>query len=401
MVGPGESRTLAVVTGTRAEYGLLYWLMQGLRASSVFDLQVIVTGMHLSSEFGLTYREIEKDGFEISARVEMLLSSDSSVGIAKSTGLGLMGIAEALDRHAPDAVVLLGDRFETLAAAVAATFCRIPIIHLHGGEATEGVFDEAFRHSVTKMAHLHFTSTEAYRNRVVQLGEQPDRVFNVGAFGLDNIRNLNLLERGEVEDSLGIQMGRRNLLVTFHPVTLENQTAEGQFGQLLSVLNEFDEDTHVVFTLPNADSDGRVIIEMIRGFVAKASDRRHAFTSLGQLRYLSLMKHADAVVGNSSSGIIEAPSLQRPTVNIGDRQRGRIMAESVLCCEPTADAIRDAVWRALAPEMEARLKDLHNPYGEGGAAERTLRILEESDFGSLLKKKFHDLRPGAGTAEEP
>lgn len=383
-------KTICVVTGTRAEYGLLRWVMEGIRASWALRLQVIATGMHLSPEFGLTYREIEKDGFTIDRKVEMLLSSDTPVGIAKSTAIGMMGCADAFQDLAPDLIVVLGDRYEVLGAATAAMVARIPIAHLHGGEATEGLIDEPIRHSVTKMSHLHFVATAEYGRRVVQLGEMPDRVFNVGALGIDNIRRLQLLSRSELESALDFPLGRRSVLVTFHPVTLESGTAARQMTELLAALESLA-DTNIVFTMPNADTDGRVIIRLIEEFVARHPGRAKGFTSLGQLRYLSTVAQVDAVVGNSSSGLIEVPSFRKGTVNIGDRQRGRIMAKSVIHAEPTAVAIRDALARLFSPEFQEMLKGVENPYGTGGASERIVETLERIPFEGLLKKHFHDL----------
>jgi len=315
------TRKICVITGTRAEYGLLRWVMQGIKDDPELTLQVIATGMHLSPEFGLTYREIEKDGFQIDRKVEMLTSSDTPVGIAKSMGLGLIGFAEALNELNPDLIVVLGDRFEIFAAVAAALVARMPVAHLHGGEITEGAFDEALRHSITKMSHLHFVAAEEYRQRVIQLGEQPERVFLVGGLGIDNIKRLKLLDRAELEASIDFQLGAKNLLITFHPVTLETSTAEDQMAELLAALAEL-KDTQLIFTMPNADTDGRALIKMVQQFVAEHPNAR-AYTSLGQLRYLSCAAQVDGVVGNSSSGLAEVPSFKKGTINIGDRQRGR------------------------------------------------------------------------------
>ena len=298
-------RKICVLTGSRAEYGLLSGLIRLIEDDKDFELQIIVTGMHLSPEFGLTYQVIEKDGFAIRKKVEILLSSDTGVGIAKSMGLGLIGFADAFEELDPDLLIVLGDRFETFAAAAAAMVARIPIAHLYGGEITEGAVDEAFRHAITKMSHLHFTSTEEYRRRVIQLGESPERVFNVGSIGVDNIQKLKLLNREEFEDSIDFKLGDKNILVTFHPVTLEKQTAKAQVGILLKVLQELTE-IRIIFTMPNADADGRVIIGLIEKFVAENLERSCSFVSLGQLRYLSALQYVDAVVGNSSSGLVEA-----------------------------------------------------------------------------------------------
>lgn len=384
------SRTVCVVTGTRADYGLLRWVMEGIRQSPDLRLQVIATGMHLSPEFGLTYREIEKDGFAIDRKVEMLLSSDTPAGITKSMGLGLMGFGEAIEQLKPDLMLVLGDRFEIFAAAAAAMVARVPLAHLHGGETTEGAIDEAIRHSITKMSHLHFVAAEEYRRRVVQLGEAPERVFLVGGLGIDNLRRLELLDRAALEAALDFKLGPKNLLVTFHPVTLEESTAGAQMAELLAALDAL-EDTHLIFTMPNADTDGRILIDMIEQFVA-ARPHARAYTSLGQLRYLSCIRQVDGVVGNSSSGLAEVPSFHKGTVNIGDRQRGRLKAESVIDCSPERESIAGALRTLYSPEFQVQLATVRNPYGEGGASEKVVRVLQEYPLDTLLKKTFYDLR---------
>lgn len=390
-------RRVCVVTGSRAEYGLLCWLMKEIQSSPALELQVVATGMHLSPEFGLTFRNIEEDGFRIDEKVEMLLSSDTPAGIAKSIGLGTIGFADAFARLKPDIVVLLGDRFEIFAAAQAALVARIPLAHLHGGETTEGAIDEAFRHAITKMAHLHFTATEEYRRRVIQLGEDPARVFNFGAAAIDGIRNQKLLSRPELEQALGFSFGERNLLVTFHPVTLEADTAGQQFGELLAVLDDFP-DTRIIFTMPNADTGGRVVRRMIEGYVAAHPGRAAAYDSLGQLRYFSVMRQADAVVGNSSSGLIEAPSFHVGTINIGDRQKGRVKAASVIDCEPMRESIRIAFGRLYSPEFQELLRKVVNPYGAGPVANRIVRVLAEYPLEGILKKRFF-MHPLQGNGE--
>jgi GDP/UDP-N,N'-diacetylbacillosamine 2-epimerase (hydrolysing) len=382
-------RKICVVTGTRAEYGLLYWLMKEIQEDPDLELQVIVTGMHLSPEFGLTYCQIEKDGFKINKKMEMLLSSDTPVGISKSMGLGMIGFSEAYADLKPDIVVLLGDRFEIFSAATAAMIARIPIAHLHGGEATEGLIDEPIRHSVTKMSHLHFTAAEEYRRRVIQLGESPARVFNVGGLGIDNIKKLKLMSREELEDSINFKLGPKNLLVTFHPVTLEHATAGEQFQNLLNALDKL-QDTKFIFTKPNADTEGRLIIKMIDDYVSRNSHKAVAFVSLGQLRYLSALKFIDACVGNSSSGLAEAPTFKIGTINIGDRQRGRLKADSVIDCEPNKESILTAIKKLYSKEFQEKLKGVKNPYGESGATEKIKKVLKKVDLTNILKKKFYD-----------
>jgi GDP/UDP-N,N'-diacetylbacillosamine 2-epimerase (hydrolysing) len=381
-------RKITIITGTRAEYGLLRWVMQGIKDDPDLTLQIIATGMHLSPEFGRTYQAIEQDGFQIDRKVEMLTSSDTPVGIAKSMGLGLIGFADALSELQPDLIVVLGDRFEIFAAVSAALVARIPVSHLHGGETTEGAFDEAFRHSITKMSHLHFVATEAYRQRVIQLGEQPERVFLVGGLGIDNIKRLQRLDRSSLEASLDFKLGPKNLLITFHPVTLETDTAEKQMEELLAALAAL-KDTQLIFTMPNADTDGRTLINMVEKFVAQHPNAR-AYTSLGQLRYLSCIAQVDGVVGNSSSGLAEVPSFKKGTINIGDRQRGRLQAESVISCAPTCESIAAALTQLYSTDFQSSLRQVINPYGEGGASEAIISTIKAVSLDGLLKKRFYD-----------
>lgn len=382
---------LCVFTGARSEYGLLSPLLRALCREKTFDVKILVSGMHLSPEFGLTYREIEKDGFPIAEKVEMLLSSDTDAGIAKSTGLGMVGFADALGRLEPDAVLLLGDRFETFAMATAAYLMKIPVVHLHGGETTEGATDEAMRHAITKMAYLHFTSTEAYRKRVIQLGEAPDRVFNVGAIGLDNIRSLRLMKKNELEADLGISWKNPMAVITFHPVTLEHATAESQFDALAAAILA-NKGLNVIFTYPNADASGRIIISKIREFVKVNPGIATAFPSLGVIKYLSAVKHADLVMGNSSSAIIEVPSLHKPVINIGDRQKGRVRADNVLDVESETAEISKAIRKALSETFRQKCARVVNPYGDGRTAQRIVTILKKELWKIDLKKKFFDIK---------
>lgn len=384
-------RKICVVTGTRAEYGLLRWVMEIIQQDPTLQLQVVATGMHLSPEFGMTYREIEDDGFVLNKKIEILTSSDTAVGISKSMGLGLISFAEAFADLQPDLLLILGDRYEIFSAAAAAMAACIPIAHLHGGEATEGVIDEAIRHSVTKMSHYHFVATEAYRQRVIQLGEHPDRVQVVGGLGVDSISRVELMCRSELEASLQFKFGRRNLLVTFHPVTLEIDSAATQMQALLDVLDQL-QDTSIIFTMPNSDAGGRVVIQMIEAFVQQRPQAK-SFPSLGQKRYLSCVAQVDGVVGNSSSGLIEVPCFRKGTVNIGDRQSGRMRAESVIDCAPTQEAITAAFQRLYSPEFQASLVSVRNPYGEPGASEKIVNSIKNVDLTSVIKKRFYDL-PG-------
>lgn len=383
-------RKICVVTGTRAEYGLLYWTMKAIQADPDLELQCCVTGMHLSPEFGNTYTQIEKDGFVIHRKVEMLLSSDTPIGISKSIGLGVIGFSEAFDFLKPDVVLVLGDRFEIIASAIAAMVSKIPIAHCHGGEATEGLIDEAIRHSITKMSQVHFVSTEEYKKRVVQLGEQPDRVYKVGALGIENINRLQLLNRQDFESSINFKLLPKSILITFHPVTLETSTAEEQMNELLKVLNEL-KDTTLIFTKPNADTEGRIIIKLIDDYVKSNPHKAVSFVSLGQLRYLSALQFMDCVVGNSSSGLIEVPSFGIPTVNIGDRQRGRIKAESVIDCEPNYTDIKNGVYKALSKEFKTLAATTANPYGKSNASEKIVDVLKNITLSNLIVKKFYDL----------
>lgn len=381
---------VCVVTGTRAEYGLLYWLMKEIATDKDLELQLIVTGMHLSPEFGLTYKEIEKE-FKIDKTIEMLLSSDTNIGISKSMGLAQISFSEAYEELTPDIVVVLGDRYEIFSAISAAMIAKLPIAHLHGGETTEGAFDEAIRHSITKMSHLHFTATNEYKNRVIQLGENPNRVFNVGGMGIENIKRLKLLSKDEFEKSINFKLNKKNILVTFHPVTLENSTSKQQFQELLNTIDRL-EDTNIIFTKANSDTDGRVINSMIDEYVSKNSKKSVCFTSLGQLRYLSALQYVDAMVGNSSSGLAEAPSFKIGTINIGDRQKGRIKASSVIDCEANETSIQEAFSKLYSKEFQETLKTTVNPYGDGCASKKIIEVIKNVDLENILKKSFYDLK---------
>lgn len=380
------TRKVCVVTGTRADYGLLRRLMEGVRDDPELELQLVVCGMHLSTEFGLTYREIEADGFRIDRRVESLLSSDTSVGLAKSMGLGMIGFADAFAELRPDIMVVLGDRFEIHAAVSAALVARIPVAHLHGGELTQGAFDDALRHSITKMSHLHFVSTEEYRRRVIQLGEQPNHVFLVGGLGVDSINRLKLLNRKQLESEMNYKFQYRNLLVTFHPETLESNSPTEQFKELLIALDKL-EGTGIIFTMPNADTGGRELIQMIEEYVSRNSNAK-AYTSLGHLKYLSCLSQVDAMVGNSSSGLLEMPSFRKATINIGNRQQGRIQASSIINCRAERHSIGEALQKLYSPDFQVSLAQANNPYGDGGASEKVLKVLRTHCLDGLLLKVF-------------
>jgi len=383
-------RKICVITGTRAEYGLLYWLIKAINEDKYLKLQLIVTGMHLSPEFGLTYKEIEKE-FRINKKIEILLSSDTCVAISKSMGLALISFSEAFEELNPDIVVVLGDRYETFSATSAAMIAKIPIAHIHGGETTQGAFDESIRHSITKMSHLHFTATNEYKNRVIQLGEHPNRVFNVGGMGIENIKRLKLLSLKEFEKAIDFKLNKKNILVTFHPVTLENNTAKEQFQELLNAINEL-KDTNIIFTKANSDINGRVINQMIEEYVDNNMHKSLCFASLGQVRYLSALQFVDVVLGNSSSGIIEVPSFKIGTINIGDRQEGRVKASSIIDCKPNKNSILKAFDKLYSKEFQEALKITINPYGNTCASEKIIEVLKNVDLENILKKSFYDLK---------
>lgn len=384
------SRKICVVTGTRAEFGLLRWLMQAINNHPELTLQVVATGMHLSPEFGSTYKEIEEAGFQIDAKVEMLLSSDTSTAITKSMGLGLISFADTYERLVPDMLVVLGDRYEIFAATAAAMIIGIPIAHLHGGETTEGAFDEAIRHSITKMSHLHFVAADEYRRRVIQLGEHPGRVFNVGGMGIDAIKRIKLLNKEDLERSLDFTLGEKKLLITFHPVTLEgNASSVEQMRELLAALEKM-EDTTLIFTMPNADTGGRELGTLVQKFADKHPNAK-VYTSLGQLRYFSCLAQVDGVVGNSSSGLLEAPAFKIGTINIGDRQKGRLKSQSVIDCEPSRESILAALKILYSTDFRANLANAKNPYGNGGACESIVKIIAEYPLEDIRKKQFYNL----------
>lgn len=383
-------KKICVITGTRAEYGLLSRLMKMIDADQDLQLQIIATNMHLSPEFGCTYKEIEADGFVIDKKVQMLLSADNANATAKSMGLEMIGLADAYEDLSPDLIIILGDRYEMLVAASVALIYKIPVAHLHGGEITEGAYDDAIRHAITKMSHLHFTSTEEYRNRVIQMGENPDTVFNVGAIGIDNVKHEKLLTKPELEKSMGFTLGEKSLLVTFHPATLDNESVEKQCRALLSALSEYP-DYKIIFTMPNSDTDGRIIVQLINEYVKGHAENAIAFTSLGKLRYLSALKYITAVVGNSSSGIIEAPSFGIPTLNIGSRQKGRIMASSVLNCDSDYPAIKHALGKILSEQFITFAKKTANPYEKEKTARNIFNVIKNSSFQNLIQKSFHTI----------
>jgi len=383
-------KNICIVTGTRAEYGLLRGVMEGIEQSAKLKLQLIVTGMHLSPEFGSTINAIEAEDFKIDRKVEMLLSSDTAVGVTKSMGLGLIGFADALEEISPDLILVLGDRFEIFAAVIAALIAKIPVAHIHGGEVTEGAYDDQIRHSITKISQLHFTASEEYRQRVIQLGENPRNVFNVGGLGVDNIFKLNLMSREKLEEALEFKLGKRNLIITYHPVTLDENSSRYQIEELLSALDAL-EDVNFIFTSPNADNGGRIILQRIQDFCFSRSNAKF-FKSLGQMRYFSCLSHFDGVIGNSSSGLLEAPSFKIGTLNIGNRQKGRLKASSVIDCDLNRESILEGIIKILSTSFRASLSNAINPYGDGGASKKIIKILERQDFDKSVSKSFFDLR---------
>ena len=385
-------KTICIVTGTRAEYGLLSPILKQLIATNSFELKVVVTGMHLSEDFGLTYKEIEADGISIDAKIDVLQNDDSNKAMSKAIGIGVIGFAEYFDKNQPDMVVVLGDRFEIFAAAIAAAVACIPIAHLYGGETTEGAVDEFFRHSITKMSYLHFTSTEQYRQRVINMGEAPDRVFNVGATGVENILSMPLMTKDELARSIDFDLNSPYALVTFHPVTLEKNTATKQFDDLLSALDETN-GLNYIFTKANADANGRAINKKIDAYCEEKGNAI-AFTSMGALRYLSAMKYCEMVIGNSSSGIMETPSFKKPTINIGDRQKGRICAKSVISCEPDKHSIIKSIDKARSQQFLQEIANQISPYGDGKTSEKIVAVIKDLlDNDKInLKKSFYDVR---------
>lgn len=389
------NRKICVITGSRAEYGLLRVLMQLIKEDSELTLQVIATGMHFGSEFGATYENIETDGFDIDRKVEMLLRSDSGSGTSKSVGLGVIGMTDALSDLKPDLIVILGDRFEILAAATAALFMRIPVMHIHGGELTEGSLDDSIRHAITKMSHIHCVASEVYLHRVIQLGEMPERVHCVGGLGVDALKRITLIDRSELEEVLNFKFQRKNLLVTFHPVTTDTQLGRNQMRELLNTLEDYN-DTGLIFTSPNADAGGRELSVMVDSFVASHPNAR-AYASMGHQRYLSCMAQCDGVIGNSSSGLLEAPTFNKGTINIGNRQAGRLRASSVIDCSPSRKEIKLALNQLYSTKFQLGLSGVLSPYGNGGASERVVNIIKTLELNHLMLKPFYDLSIASGS----
>jgi UDP-N-acetylglucosamine 2-epimerase (non-hydrolysing) len=378
---------VAVFTGTRAEYGHLYWLLKDINKDSTLELQLLVSGTHMSPEFGNTIHEIEKDGFVADEKLEIILSSDTPVGVAKSMGLGILSFADALDRLRPDIIVILGDRFEALAVAQTSMILRIPILHLHGGEITEGAYDDSIRHAITKLSYLHVTANEDYKKRVIQLGESPDRVFNLGAIGLDHISRSSFMSIEELSESLNFKINKDYIIATYHPVTLANEPPQPTFKNLLKALDHF-KNHQIIFTYPNADDGGRKIIQLIQEYTESDSKRVFSIPSLGHHRYLSAVKHASLVIGNSSSGIIETPAFCTPAVNIGARQIGRLSADSVLNCGTEESSIFSAITSSLNTDYK-NIK-INNPYGQGNTSQKIIKIIKSFSFDAA--KEFYNIK---------
>ena len=386
-------RKICVVTGTRAEYGLLSRLIKMIDEADKTQLQLIATNMHLSPKYGNTYQEIEKDGFTIDYKIPIIdeNAEDNAATTLKSMAKALSGFADAYNQLKPDLVVLLGDRYEILAAAEAALIERIPIAHIHGGELTEGAYDDAIRHSITKMSQLHFPTTDEHKKRIIQLGEQPERVFNVGSLGVENTKKLTLKNKEEIEREIDFKIDQNTILVTYHPVTLGKRTAKDDIEDFVDALEE-RKDLRIIFTMPNSDTGGQFIVDAINSFVTRNSHRAKAYKSLGVLRYLSVIKQVVAVVGNSSSGLLEVPSFGIPTLNIGDRQKGRTAAESVYNCDSDKTSILEGLDKVLSKDFREMANCVHNPYEKANTAEEIFKVICTYPLNGLNQKKFYDIK---------
>ncbi len=384
-------KRICVISGSRADYGLLYWTLTKLKDSSFFELQICVTGMHLSHEFGMTYKMIEKDGFKIDYKVETLISGDSGASVSKSVGLGIIGFTDVFEKLRPDLILVLGDRFEIFSAVSAGMALRIPIAHCHGGELSLGAIDDAMRHSITKMSHIHFVSTEDYSKRIVQLGEEKSRVFNVGALGIESLKKIKFKSKKQLKNELGINFLEKSFLITFHPETLNKKTSESKFAEILKAVDKF-ENTTLIFTKPNADSEGRLLIDMIDNYILKNRFKSFCFKSLGQTNYLSTMSNVNLIIGNSSSGLIEAPYFKIPTINVGDRQKGRLYGESVINCKCNYKSIYESIKKGLNANFLESIKNSKNPYGNSNSSSKIINVLKNKNFKNLINKPFVDIK---------
>ena len=382
-------RKICVVSTSRADYGLLFWLLKEIEKSRFLELSLVLSGSHLEERLGLTYKEIERD-FKHFYKVPLGLENDDETALCLAFSAGVAGFSKVLEQIKPDIMVLLGDRYEMLSAGVAGMLSSVPLAHIHGGESTQGAIDEGIRHALTKMSHIHFCATSLYKRRIIQLGENPARVYNVGGLGVENIKRLELLGKKDFENSIGFKLGKKNILVTFHPQTIAKKSASKQFSQILNALDSL-KDTHFIFTGANADNGGKIINEMAQSYCLKNQEKAIFVMSLGQLRYLSAIKHADIVLGNSSSGISEAPSLKKATINIGNRQKGRIKAASIIDTKCDKSKILKAIKKAYSKDFQAKLKSVKNPYDSGFASKKIIKVLENIKLNGILKKKFYDL----------
>ena len=381
-------KKICIVTGTRAEYGLLKNLMFNLNKEKKIKLYILVTGSHLSKKFGNTYKEILKDGFKISKQIKIKPNLDTPKGILQSISIGMKGFLKAYKQLRPDLIIILGDRYETFSAAIAAHYSRIPIAHLHGGEVTKGSTDDAIRHSITKMSHIHFVAAEKYKKRVIQLGENPKKVFNVGGLGVDNIKQTNFLSKHQLEKKLGINFKKKNLIINFHPETLNKYATKKIFNELLSALRKKANQMCLIFTMPNSDLESEIVFKMTKKFVKKNSNF-YSFKSLGSIKFLSCLKIVDGMIGNSSSGLLEMPTFKKGTINIGDRQKGRLMAKSIINVKANKNQIIRAIEILFSKKFQTKIKKSKNPYGNGGASKKILKIIKTISFKNILKKEFN------------
>ncbi len=385
------NKKICVVTGSRAEYGLLYWTLKKLLNSKKIDLNILVTGMHLQKEFGYTIKNIYDDGFKIKSKIKIHNAKKLKNNVADSISVGIKKFSKIFAKNNFDLLLIVGDRYEIFSAAVAATISHLPIAHIHGGEVTVGAFDESFRHSISKMSHIHFTSTQTYKNRLIKMGEHPKSIHNVGAPGIENILNLNLLDKKIIEKKLKFKFLNKNLIITFHPVTLDYKKSKNQFKSLLKSLNKLS-DTLLIFTKSNSDPEGTLINKMIDNYVSKNSHKSIAFFSLGSTNYLSILKIVDGVVGNSSSGIIETASLKKGTINIGDRQLGRVFTNNVINCGYNSKEIDYSLKKLYSQKFQTQLKKINNPYGRGKVSDKILKIIIKTDLKEIIKKRFYDIK---------
>ena len=384
-----SKKKICFITGSRADYGLMKELMHLVSGDSNFELKIIVTGAHLSNLYGNTFKEIEDDGFKINEKLSIINNDDSATGIAKSIGEGVKSITKAIIKVKPDMIILLGDRYEILSAAISALICNIPVSHIHGGEVTPSCYDDSIRHSVTKMSHLHFVANNSFKKRVIQLGESPKSVFTVGGMGIDSIKKTKTLSKKQLENDLGIKFSKKNLLITFHPETLIKSNKLTQVNNLLSALGRL-KNTSLLFTMPNADIDSSKIIDRIKKFV-RSNNNSTFIKSLGQIRYFSYIKYADGVVGNSSSGLLEVPAFKKGTINIGDRQKGRPQAISVINCKAIEKDITLAIKKLYSPRFQESLKNVVSPYGAPGASLKVFNIIKKIDLNNITIKNFNDI----------